>query len=51
VFEPRVIEALTSNVRAYAGMCRSPAALATLYGLDGLIGSVSAAEPPPARSP
>ena len=27
-------------------MCRSPAALATLYGLEGLIGSVSAAEPP-----
>ena len=27
-------------------MCRSPPALATLYGLDGLIGSVSAAEPP-----
>ena len=32
-------------------MCRSPAAFATLYGLEGLIGSVSAAEPPPARSP
>ena len=46
-----MIEALTPNVRTYAGTWRSPAALATLYGLEGRTGSVSFAEPPSSRSP
>ena len=46
-----MIDALTPNVRTYAGTSRSPAAFAALYGLDGRSGSVSVEEPPASRSP
>src|ERR671937_983346 len=51
VFEPRVIDAFTANVRTVASTCRSPPAFEALYGLDGMSVSSSFEDEPGSTSP